>query len=70
MAPKIINSLLSIENIKKDTLKYIHDNRITRKEMSYRIGCHYTNLTKFLNTSIGFNSNNLINLLNLLYCEN
>lgn len=70
MAPQIINSLLSIENIKKDTLKYIHDNYITRIEMSFRIGCHHTNLTKFLNTSMGFNSNNLINLLNLLYHEN
>ena len=65
----ILPCTLTLERVKTDTLKYIQCENITRTELSYRVGCHKTNITKFLNTSLGMQTKYFINLLNLLYHE-
>ena len=62
---------LTLAKIKCDALKYIALHRITRTELSYRIGCEKSNLHLFLNVpERGLQSRSLINLLNILYYDN
>lgn len=68
--PITLPHMLTLSQIKIDTLKYLQLNNITRAELSFRIGCCKANLSRFLNTSTGFSHKLLLNLINLLYHEN
>ena len=61
---------LTLIKIKIDTLKYLSFQCLSRSELSFRIGCDKSVLTKFLNKpKCGMQSHHLINLLNILYYD-